>query len=431
MTAPAAAWRDPVARLEAALPALARNLNEAVLPFWYPHVLDQRHGGYTVALAAAGRPGPQPTKSLVTQARLLWLFARLAYSEQPAAAMREAAEHGYRFLVDRFQDPVHGGYVWTVDASGRCVVDGTKVIYGQAFALFALSGYVRATGDPEALAHAGELFDHIDRHGHDAVYGGYHELFGVDWSAPAARRTSPIGGPAGAKLTNTHLHLLEALAEYVRASGSLRARQRLLELITILGNTVVRQELGACTDQHQRDWTPILRGGGALVSYGHDLETIWLLADAIETAGRSNATWLDVYGRLFDYSYRHGWDGARGGFFYSGGFHRKAQDRRKVWWVQAEALMSSLTLFRLTRETRYVQVFEQTLQWVMEQQTDWTEGEWHAEVHPDGSVNGAKADQWKEAYHNGRALIFSIEIINSLRNALSNDGQARSEQDQR
>lgn len=65
----------------------------------------------------------------------------------------------------------------------------------------------------------------------------------------------------------------------------------------------------------------------------------------------------------------------------------------------------------------------------MEQQTDWTEGEWHAKVHPDGSVNGAKADQWKEAYHNGRALIFSIEIINSLQNVLSNDGQARGEQE--
>ncbi len=199
-----------------------------MLPFWYPHVLDRRHGGYSVALVAATRPGPQPTKSLVTQARLLWLFARLASGEQPATAMQEAAEHGYRFLVGRFLDPLHGGYVWTVDASGRGVVDVTKVIYDQAFALFALSGYVGATGDPEALAHAGELFNHIDRHGHDAIYGGYHELFGVDWSAPAARRPSLIGGPAGAKLTNTHLHLLAALAEYVRASGSLRARQRLL-----------------------------------------------------------------------------------------------------------------------------------------------------------------------------------------------------------
>jgi mannose/cellobiose epimerase-like protein (N-acyl-D-glucosamine 2-epimerase family) len=92
----------------------------------------------------------------------------------------------------------------------------------------------------------------------------------------------------------------------------------------------VRQELGACTDQHRRDWTPILSGGGALVSYGHDLETIWLLADAIETVGQSNAIWLDLYGHLFDYSYRHGLDDARGGFFYSGGFHRKAQDRRTV-----------------------------------------------------------------------------------------------------
>ena len=73
--------------------------------------------------------------------------------------------------------------------------------------------------------------------------------------------------------------------------------------------------------------------------------------------------------------------------------------------------MSALTMFRLTREPLYAQVFEGTLRWIAEKQTDWKAGEWFAEVRPDGSTAGVKGDRWKEGYHNGRALIESIRII--------------------
>jgi mannobiose 2-epimerase len=405
---------DPVARLKATLPALEKNLEEAVVRFWYPRVLDRTHGGYRVAFDAAGAPAADGSKMIVTQARMLWLFARLARAGHRSADMREAAAHGYRFLDDRMWDRRHGGYVWEVDETGARVTDATKVIYGEAFALYALAEYHRATGDPGALARATELFDLIDGRARDPLYGGYYELFEPDWSSPPVTRASPIGGPPGAKLMNTHLHLLEAFAEYYRASGSARARDRLFELVAIQGSTVVRKDLTACTDEYRRDWTPILEGAGAQVSYGHDIENIWLLADAVETLGQSNALWLDLYRRLFDYSYRHGYDAAQGGFFYRGGFNEPARERQKVWWVEAEALMSALTMYRLTKEATYADVFEQTLRWVMNHQTDWQTGEWFAEVHPDGSTTGVKADRWKEGYHNGRALIGSIEIITGL-----------------
>ncbi len=48
-------------------------------------------------------------------------------------------------------------------------------------------------------------------------------------------------------------------------------------------------------------------------------------------------------------------------------------------------------------------------------QTDWTTGEWFAEVQADGSTTGVKGDKWKDGYHNGRALIEAIEIISGLR----------------
>jgi mannobiose 2-epimerase len=405
---------DPVAGLRATLPALHRNLDEAVVRFWYPRVIDRAHGGYRIAFEADGTPSADGSKMIVSQARMLWLFARLARADYRVPEMREAATHGYRFLVDRMWDREHGGYVWEVDESGTRVTDATKVIYGESFALYALSEYYRATGDAGALARATELFQLMDTRAHDATYGGYFEVFGADWSAAPAAKPSPIGGPAGAKLMNTHLHLLESFAAYYRASHSTAARDRLFELIAIQGSAVVRHELTACTDEYQRDWTPILQSTGARVSYGHDIENVWLLADTIETMGQANAPWLGLYRRIFDYSHRHGYDAAHGGFFYRGAFGEDASQREKIWWVQAEGLMSALTMFRLTREPQYAQLFEGTLAWITEKQTDWKTGEWFAEVHPDGSTAGVKADRWKEGYHNGRALIESMRIIGEL-----------------
>lgn len=392
-------------------PEIRRNLEQAVVAFWYPRAIDRANGGYILAFDDTGASTGTPNKMIVSQARMVWLFARLARSGYRPAEMKEAAAQGYRFLADRMWDREHGGFFWEVDAAGTRVVDDGKYIYGESFGLYALAEYYRATGDRSALDLATRLYDLIVRHGRDPELGGYYEFFRRDWSTPPAGAASHIGGPAGAKLMNTHLHLLEAVAEYYRASASADARERLHELITIETNAVVRKELTACSDQYRRDWTPILDGAAARVSYGHDLENIWLVADAVETVGQSNAPMLDLYKRLFAYSSRYGFDEANGGVFGSGPFNQPADQRNKVWWVQAETLVSALTMYRLTGDASYAHAFERTWAWVNTHQTDWEKGEWFQEVRPDGTHTKVKADQWKEGYHDGRALILCLELL--------------------
>jgi mannose/cellobiose epimerase-like protein (N-acyl-D-glucosamine 2-epimerase family) len=220
-----------------------------------------------------------------------------------------------------------------------------------------------------------------------------------------------MGAPARMKLMNTHLHLMEAMTAFYRANPLPLARERLLELITIQSNAVVRKKIGACTDRYARDWTPILEGPGAVVSYGHDLENVWLLADAADAAGIPNAPHLDLYRTLFDYSLQYGYDRDRGGFYESGPFNQAADRRDKTWWVQAEALVSALYMYRLTGEQKYREVFVKTLDFIDRFQTDWTHGEWHPTVTPAGEGKGDKANAWKAGYHNGRAMIECLELL--------------------
>src|SRR5260221_617889 len=123
---------------------------------------------------------------------------------------------------------------------------------GQAFGLYALSEYYLASSRPEALELANRQFDVMEAKSHDKTYGGYQEWFNEDWT-PGPPGNTYMGEPDH-KLMNTHLHLLEAMTTYYRASKLPLARERLLELIQIQSSTVVRKGLGACTDKYLRNW---------------------------------------------------------------------------------------------------------------------------------------------------------------------------------
>jgi mannobiose 2-epimerase len=400
------------ADLRATVPALEKNLTENVLAFWYPGTIDHEHGGFLIDHGSDGKFRGEAPKALVTQARMLWLSARLVRANRGGPSVRQAADQGYRFLMDRLWDHEHGGFYWETDRSGTTVVHPHKHLYGQAFGLYALAEYARATKSAAALADARRLFALLEQKAYDREHGGYREFFARDWQ-PAPPDARPyLGGAADTKLMNTHLHVMEALTSLYRADPTPEVAARLSELVTIQSNTVVRKNVGACTDQYARDWTPKLDAAAARASYGHDLENIWLLADALDALGRPVSPLLDLFRQLFDYSMTHGYDRANGGFYDSGPLAADADRRDKVWWVQAEALVSALTMHTLTGEAKYADVYLKTWRLIDTAITDWQIGEWHWAVNAEGRPVGDKANRWKAGYHNGRALIEALDRLN-------------------
>jgi mannose/cellobiose epimerase-like protein (N-acyl-D-glucosamine 2-epimerase family) len=71
-------------------------------------------------------------------------------------------------------------------------------------------------------------------------------------------------------------------------------------------------------------------------------------------------------------------------------------------------------MYSLTGENIFLEHFRKTLDWIGNYQVDWRYGDWFDTVLPDGTPTGNKAYIWKSAYHNGRAMIKAIEILNSL-----------------
>lgn len=394
-------------------------LRDNILRFWLDKSIDREHGGYFMHFDEAGARKAENTKAIVTQARALWLFSRASrndYEGQGMPAREEllsAARHGFHYLRDRMWDSANGGFFWMVDPAAGTIPMPGKHLYGQSFALYALAEYHRASGDPEPLALSDRLMDLLERQSYDTRHGGYIEFFERDWKKPAEGTTGYMG-PSHWKLMNTHLHLLEAFTTYLDARDSPLVRARLEELVQIQSSAVVRKHLGACTDKYERDWTPITSGANGRVSYGHDIENVWLLADANRALGRSSYPLRDLFSTLWEYALKHGYDAKEGGLFYSGEPGAPASNREKSWWVQSEVLVSVLAMHELTGRQRYLDLFEQTWNLVKTKLVDRKSGEWRARVPDATHPGGDKANNWKAGYHNGRAMIECMKRLNRM-----------------
>ena len=196
-------------------------------------ILDKEDGGYRLNHDFQGRWNGPADKFLVTQARTIWFFSYLVNTGRGGKHDLEAASHGFRFLRDRLWDSQFGGFYWSVDSTGQIPVKPHKELYAQAFGLFALSEYAKASGDDSAMQLAQELFAILERYFHDPRHGGYREFTQRDWKSEDPNGMTYMNTPSKVKLMNSHLHVLEALTAYYGMTKDPAVRERLVELLLI------------------------------------------------------------------------------------------------------------------------------------------------------------------------------------------------------
>ncbi len=390
-------------------------LKANIVDFYLPACVDQKNGGYLEALqgdqfAATGE------KFLTLQARQIWFFSTLATKGIEKEAALAAAKSGFDFLESKFRDRTHEGYYAKVADSG-VPTDRRKHVYLNSFALYALSAYYQATNDPAALAAAKTLFQTLETKSHDAAYGGYVEFFEEDWKPISDRRVQSFIGPGGTKTYNTHLHVLEAFTELYRVWPDPLVRDRLEEMLVVNTQTVRLPHHGCNVDGFTTEWIPIETSQNLRASYGHDIEGAWLCLDAARALNHSRRLMRGWAEGLVGYSLQHGYDTTHGGFYNSGPLGQAADDTSKVWWVQAEGLVSMLEMYRLTGEPRYYDAFDRTFEFVMKYQVA-SKGSWWSTCRADGKVTGpSRSSMWQGAYHNGRSMLLSAEILDELATA--------------
>lgn len=384
---------------------------------WYPNAVDLDQGGFHQDFARDWTLRPDTHRSLVYQSRLTWTAAAFAEFDQTRRdEYLGYARHGVAALAKQFFDGEGGGFHWILKPDGSVDPEqGTQQhVYGTAFALYAASQAYAATKDEKALIVARSAFAWLEQHAHDGTHGGFHEAFERNGTpilafppgAPIHQRTDRLGVYFGFKSMNAHIHLLEALAGFYRVEPIEAVRERLEEVFLIVRDKIAVAP-GALNLYFTRDWKPT----AAHDSFGHDIETAYLLVEAADALGRPDdaKTW-DVARSLVDHALDWGWDAERGGFYDKGDvFAGQAYDQTKVWWTQAEGLNALMVMHAKfgARTDRYWQAFLKQWQFIERHQLDLQFGGWFNSTSPDGQPIGdlAKATPWKANYHTSRALM--------------------------
>lgn len=388
---------------------LQMKLRFRILPYWFDTAQDTNYGGYVLADSATGR-GQAKEKQLVSQARMIWGFAhahRKGYSDEQRNYL-DAAAQGYRFLQQHFLDRQHGGYFWKTDLQGR-VLNPRKILYGQAFVIYALVEYVRAGGPPEALQAARSLYDTLWQRAHDPKHGGWIEHFEPDWQAILKPMPGVEVEVPGYKSANTHLHMMEALAELAEVTNDPSIKRALAETLDLNKRYFYPRQPGRSCFHRQLNWKPVTDPNSAGLSYGHNVEFAWLMLRA-EAVLERRPSWAHFEAHL-RHSLRYGYDHQWGGFYARGLDDQPATDADKIWWVQAEGLAALTVAVQYRPDQAYIDALEKLLDFVTRYQAD-RDGIWLDTLTADGKVkNPAKAHNWKANYHDVRALIMFVEAF--------------------
>src|SRR5688572_24994665 len=120
-----------------------------IAPFWLRYARDEKNGGFYGWISNDLRVEPDAEKGVILNSRILWTFAH-AHKLYQDTAYRSVAERAFSYFLDHFIDREYGGVFWTLDYRGQ-PLDMRKRPYAQAFALYGLTEFYLATGEPAAL----------------------------------------------------------------------------------------------------------------------------------------------------------------------------------------------------------------------------------------------------------------------------------------
>ena len=339
---PTFAAPSPVAYRQMA-DSVETNLKEQVLAKWFPAAIDRERGGFYQNFREDWTRDPKNDKGLVYQSRLTWVASQAALRYPAlAATYRADALHGLDFLNGSLWDKENGGFFWSLDESGKPERGGEKHAYGTAFGIYASAACYQVTQEARALDLAKRAYSWLDAHAHDKQHGGYYEALtqtGKPILVPSSAASDApvsdfIGTHYGYKSMNTHIHLLEALTGLYAVWPDAGLRARLQEVFTLVRDKIA-VEPGCLNLFFTPDWRPIPDHD----SFGHDVETAFLLVEASGALGKPDdpRTWT-VARHLVDHALDYGWDKEHGGFYDMGTAFGPAANTDKIWWTQGEGL---------------------------------------------------------------------------------------------
>ncbi len=387
----------PLAKNELAPQPFESELRDNILPFWMQHTLDRENGGFYGAVTNDLRVDNEIERSAVLCSRILWTFSTAASLYGDESCLR-TARWAFDYLSSHFWDEQNQGMYWSLDWRGLPVND-RKHTYAQAFSIYGLAAFYQASGEPKSLALAQNLFRLIETHTFDPVSGGNIECRARDWSALADMRLSDKEIDSSMSM-NTLLHLMEAYAALARVWPDETLVKKLDGLVRVFLEHVIDPQTG-----HQRlffdhQWNSLSEH----ISYGHDIETSWLLVEAAEVLGdpllleRVRTIALSMAQVVYDQALQP--DGSILYEIAPGG----QREENRHWWAHAEAVVGFYNAHQISGQAHFARAAGQVWEYIHAHCEDRQNGDWFKLLNQQGEpdLDHDKVGPWECPYHHAR-----------------------------
>lgn len=378
-------------------------LNE-ILAYWEKYSVDVENGGFYGAVDVDNVPIGQADKGLILNSRILWTFSA-AYQMDAKPGYKKLADRAFNYLNTYFWDAKNKGAYWSVKSSG-IPSDTHKQVYAEGFMIYAFAEYYKISKNPQALEKAKIIYQVLQTECKDQKNGGYFEAYDATWK-PIQDNTITQGIVDQKKSMNTHLHLIEAFANLYQVYPDKKLKAEIETMLAIFHEKIIangKTQTLFFTD----DWTP----RSEAVSFGHDIESAWLLLETAETI--KNPMWIKKMKTLainMAIEAENGIDPKDGGMW-----NEKNQghiNTEKHWWPQAEAMVGYFNAFQLTGNKKFYDLSIGSWSFIKSELKSPT-GEWYWGIDEgkEPMIRNGKIGPWKGPYHNGRAC---LEILKRIR----------------
>lgn len=377
------------------------HLTEVIIPFWN-RLKDEEYGGYYGYLDFELKVNQKASKGCILNSRILWFYSN-AYLILGDKSLLSYANHAYDFLINHCVDKTFGGIYWALNYDGSAA-DTTKHTYNQAFAVYALSSYYAATKKTEAMELAKSLIELIEMRCKDSI--GYLEAFDRNFT-PIENDKLSENGVIAHKTMNTLLHVFESYTEYYRVTGETQVKEQLIWILETIRSKVYNKKLHRQEVFFDQYMNSILD----LHSYGHDIETAWLIDRGLSVIKEPKydsllkPVILDLTEQIYQTAYQD--------HSLLNECEEGIVNESRIWWVQAEAVVGFLNGYENDRnQQKYREAAFDIFTFILEKVTDSRPGsEWFWEVDKEGNPFSKKpiVEPWKCPYHNGRMC---FEILN-------------------
>jgi len=408
------------------------SLKKELLDKWYPQSIDTLAGGFLTAFTYDFKPTGTQDKMIVTQSRHIWTNAKASQLYPGITYFKTGAQHGFQFLKNFMWDKTNGGFYTLVDRYGNLKSGDTiKTAYGNAFGIYSLAAYFAASGDTAALNLAKQAFLWLENSSHDPVHKGYYQHLNFQGKPIQRGRSIPSTSDLGYKDQNSSIHLLEAFTELYAVWPDELVKTRLREMLELIRDTITSSK-GYLTLFFYPEWKPVSFADSTEksilahhnldhVSFGHDVETAFLMIEASHALGLKNDSKTVTIGkRMVDHALQNGWDSQTGGFFDEGYYFKNKKGititrNTKNWWAQAEGLNTLLLMADMFPHDKmqYFQKFKQLWNYAQTYLIDHTFGDWYEgglDKQPEKKT-ALKGHIWKATYHQYRAVSSCIQQL--------------------